>query len=133
MLRLEIIDDDSGRGVQSYADGIEAAAEAEVARINSELALECERTLRNRTLTLWPIRTGYSRDRWRGEDVAGKDYIEIVNTADYAQPVNDIATYPQGRPNPNFRAAQRTLEKWWDRILTRAVARAAKSRPGRRS
>ena len=102
MLRLEIIDDDSGRGVQSYADGIEADVEAEVARINSELALECERTLRNRSLTLWPIRTGFSRDRWRGEDVAGRDYIELVNTADYAATRERHRHLSEGPPQPEL-------------------------------
>lgn len=102
---------------------IEDASEAFRERFRAELAFEIERVLRRTRGTLWPIDTGFSRDRFRAEDDAKHDVI-ILNTAKYAKAVNNRKYYPRGGSNPNYQAGQRTVRKHWRVIRARALRRA---------
>ena len=92
------------------------------ARVAAEIAFETEKELRKRT-TLWPQRTGFSRDRFRAEDDHAGDVV-VTNSASYARAVNETPTYPRGRSNPNFQSLQRTIEKFWNAIVGRALDKA---------
>lgn len=104
---------------------IEDAAEDEIARTNAEIAFGAEHELRSRSTTVWPQKTGFSRDRFRADDVAGANMILVTNTAPYAKYVNNSPRLRNGRTNPNFGSAQETVRRYWDRILRGAVRRAA--------
>ena len=104
--------------------------EAQHALMMAAIARECEEELRSRRRTRWPQRTGFSRDRWRVDDVAHTDELLATNTATYAKFVNNRRLYPSGRPNPNYQAGQRTVQGAWEAILRRANRRADKAGVG---
>ena len=114
MLRLDLELD----GMQEAADDLGRAE----ARVTSELAQETERSLRRRN-TLWPQDTGFSRDRFRVEDDHSGGMV-VTNTADYAPAVNNRSTYPLGGANPNYRSVERTVKKFWSRIVAAALKKA---------
>ena len=99
---------------------ISGAVEEEVHETVANLAHELERGVRKRD-TLWPQDTGFSRDRFRLEDDSATNDILVLNTARYAEYVNDRPRYPRGGSNPNYRAAQRAIEKLWARALRKVV------------
>lgn len=104
--------------------------EAQHALMMAAIARECEEELRSRRRTRWPQRTGFSRDRWRVDDVAHTDELLATNTAVYAKWVNNRRRLSPTKPNRNYRAGQRTIEGAWDAILRRANRRADKARRG---
>ena len=87
----------------------------------ANLAHVIERVLRRQKGRLWPRETGFSQNRFRVEDVAHTRDLLVLNSAPYARFVNDRESYPSGKPNPNYRAAQRTIEKHWGDIVRRAL------------
>lgn len=96
-------------------------AEEARARYFSGLAQEITRVLRRKRANIWPIRTGNSKDRFQAEAPELVDDVLVLNTAPYARFVNNRRKYPSGRSNPNYLAAQRTVEKHWDDINDRAL------------
>ena len=102
---------------RQYARELRRGDQAQRAVLSANLARELERGLRRRAGTLWPQDTGFSRDRFRCEDEAISNNILVLNTARYARYVNNRARYASGRRNPNYRAAQRTIEKVWNKVL----------------
>ena len=93
-------------------------------RFDAELALAVEEGLRSRRNTLWPQLTGFSRDRFRVEAIAGKGEFLIINTAPYASAVEFREHYAKGKRNPNFQAALRTIFKDFTRSVATADQRA---------
>ena len=108
--------------------------ELEAAASLAAVARECEEELRSRARTRWPQLTGFSRDRWRADDIAHRFEILVSNTAIYAKFVNNIQRFSNpsavrqrtgfGGSNPHYRSAQRTIIGAWDEILARSVRRA---------
>ena len=94
------------------------------AAVGFAVAFEIEAELRKQSTTIWPQRTGYSRDRFRANAEAASGDIVVTNTAPYAHAVNDFSQYRSGRSNPNYLSAQRTVQRWWDKIVRRAAAKA---------
>ena len=88
------------------------------------IAYESEQVLRSRSMTIWPQDTGQSRLLFRAESDQ-RDDVLVLNTATYAAAVNNRRYYPGGRANPNFHAAQRTIERLWSRIVDAATRRLA--------
>jgi len=103
-----------------YAAQLDEDMERERHELAANLAHELERGVRRRD-TLWPQDTGFSRDRFRLEDDSADNSILVLNTAPYAKAVNNRATYPRGGRNPNYRAAQRAIQKIWPKALRRAA------------
>ena len=100
---------------------IRRAGEEIKARYFSGLAQEITRILRRKKANIWPIRTGNSKDRFQAEAPELLDDVLVLNTAPYARYVNNRKQYPSGRSNPNYQAAQRTINKHWDEINDRAL------------
>lgn len=107
---------------QPPANHVAREAEEYQARLVNEVAFETEKAMRRRT-TLWPQRSGYSRDRFRAEDDHHGNIL-ITNTAPYARFVNFVRAFASGKRNPNFNAVQRTVEKFWPDITRRAARKA---------
>ena len=103
-----------------FAAQLEADIERERHELSANVALETERVLRVRASD-WPQDTGFSRDRFRAEDDSATGDVLILNSARYAAAVNNRSNYPRGGANPNYLAAQRSVEKAWNRILRRAL------------
>ena len=104
-----------------YGRDLEEAQLRFTSRLAQEIADVGSRkgVLNGRRRTLWPQRTGFSRDRWQAE-VVGDD-IAVINTATYAAAVNNRKQYASGKPNKNYHSAQRTVEKWWAALTARAA------------
>lgn len=99
---------------------IRGQVEQERHELTANLAHQLERGIRRRD-TLWPQDTGFSRDRFRLEDDSATGDILVLNTAPYARAVNNRPNYPLGGHNPNYRAAQRTIEKLWNVALRKVT------------
>ncbi|MCY4121045.1 MAG: hypothetical protein OXG72_09020 [Acidobacteria bacterium] len=99
---------------------VNSLVEQERHEITANLAHELERGIRKRD-TLWPQDTGFSRDRFRLEDDNVTGDILVLNTAPYAAAVNNRQAYPRGGRNPNYRAAQRAIERLWRKALGKAA------------
>ena len=93
------------------------------ADIVAAVAHETELTLRRKTGSHWPRDTDFSANRFRADDIAHSDDILITNSAPYAAAVNNRRTYPSGRPNPNYKAVERTIESQTAKILRKAQSR----------
>ena len=92
----------------------------------SGIAQESTDVLRNRRRSLWPIDTGNSIRGWLVEEAPtafGGHELLGLNDQPYARPVNNRERYSSGRRNPNYQAAQRTIIRWWQRIVEQARAR----------
>ena len=129
-LELDVEWELDGRPIEPHAaaDAVEHGAEAFAEMVRAEVAKEAGKSLRRRSTTMWPMLTHFSRRRFRADDVAHSDGdIAITNTAAYARRVNNSQTGPGGKPNRNHRAAQRTIERDWAKLLARAVRRARAS------
>ena len=125
------------RGVdRAFADRLTATVEGDLAAarvvFSVRLAEEVQRALRRSPI--WPTRSGRSRQAMTADllDDGNEAVIEVANsahlprrnaaTAFYARFVNNRPRYPRGRRNPNYRAAQRTVEGAWSAIVRRADA-----------
>ena len=95
--------------------------------VKANLAHEMNNALAQRGRTLWPQDTGYSRDRFMVEDVPRVFEIHVMNSALYAAAVNNRERYPRGSENPNYQAVQRTIQKEWQEIVRRTLAKANQS------
>ena len=85
---------------------------------NNAAAREAGKRLRSQR-SLWPVGTPTlrSKARWTGRYHEATKQIALTNSADYADIVNNRSSYKNGAPNPNHRAAQRTVTKFLPEIL----------------
>lgn len=86
--------------------------------INASVAKQIGKALRSSKI--WPRSSGDSRKGFYTE--LGRNFIDVHNSEPYAAAVNNRASYPNGRRNPNYRAAQRTITSQWQRIRAAAGA-----------
>ena len=97
-----------------------------VRKIVQEISLESQKELQKKRNRIWPQRTGDSRKGFivEPDKIKGGDIL-VTNREEYAKHVNNRSRYKSGKPNPNYRAAQRTIAAFWSRIATVAGRRAA--------
>lgn len=75
--------------------------------------------------SLWPVDTGYSKGKFETRKYG--DSILVQNRVYYAGPVNFVERFRSGKPNRNYLAVQRTIEKLWGRITQDAAKLAERT------
>ena len=95
-------------------------------KIVQEISLGSQKELQKKANRIWPQRTGDSRKGFivEPDKIKGADIL-VTNREGYAKHVNNRSHYKSGKPNPNYRAAQRTIAQFWSKITRVAGRRAA--------
>ena len=100
-------------------DAVTGITERARLRAMSALSEQSERVLKRKRNSKWPRDTSFSSRRFVVE--TERNGALVRNSAPYAIYVNDRSHYPLGAPNPNYEAAQRTIEHNWTEIVEKAT------------